>query len=286
MKNVKFLLLTLIFILILCLTGCGYGSGQDNTIATEKGDMLKYDLDSLTSKGLNGFYVKNEDNTFSPVMTGMENHDDNMDISSVFDKKKINEKFIWFADTDTIKLSKIIPKITKRTPLVGFFEETDEMPDEYYLEKYIPLGYTLGCTFLLSDDQSNISLSTDTVCSNSTMQMYIEKEELKGEYEVVKFNETKDVPLKNIDGDTGLLVGLEKNKPYQIGYYDGTTYNSTTSDNFMLKADTQAFKATEIIKLDIPFKKSTGNYFQINLPDNLEEGYYYINDYGFFYYSK
>ena len=286
MSYAKILLLTLVLTLAFGLTACGFDNGQDNTIATEDGHILKYDLDSIKNSGLNGFYVKNKDNTFSPVMAGMENHSDNTNVSSVFDKKSIGENFVWFTDTDVIKLKNIIPVVSKKTPLVGFFETTDDMPEKYYLEKYEPLGYTIGCTFVLSEDQSTMSLSTDLLCSNSTMAAYVDEIGIDGEYEVVKFNEKNDVPKGNVDGETGLLMGLEKNKPYQIGYYDGTVYNSTTSNDFVLRADTQAFKESRIINLNIPFKKTTDNVFAINLPDNLEEGYYYINDYGFFYYSK
>ena len=41
-------------------------------------------------------------------------------------------------------------------------------------------------------------------------------------------------------------------------------------------------QSDDVITLNNPYTKSKEGYFRINLPDNLEEGYYYICGKGLF----
>lgn len=285
MIDKKVLLLTALFFVFssLFLTGC-VGSKQDETVTDADGNMLRYSLNDLYNQSLVGFFIKNTDETFTPVFSGMQNYT-GTSILSALNINAEKERFIWFSDTATVIFNKLVPVVTKDTPLVGFFKENKEMPEEYYLEKYNPLGFTIGCTFVMAEDQSSLLMDTSNICEGSSLATYIEDQKLSGEYEVKKFNETNDLPIKNIDTATGLLLGLEEGARYQIGYYDGTVYHSTTRKNFTIKADCRVFKSGGMTSLGIPFNKSEDNYFKIILPDNLEAGYYYINDYGLFKYS-
>ena len=116
MRKIKFVCLILLAAIL--LTGCA---------EQEKKEV--YTIDEIYNESAYGFFVMNGDK-FYPLKT-IEAHDENV-------KWAVGE----------VK----IPKVTKKTPVVAVFKNSSEMPNEYFIEKYNDLGYTLGANIGIGED--------------------------------------------------------------------------------------------------------------------------------------
>lgn len=270
MKKVIITLLSMF--LIMTLGACG----DEKTLTDEDGNMLKLKAYEITE---DGFYVHDKkDDTFSPVLSGVDGFDGIADTEiEMVSEIKPDEysRHIWF-NNDMMKL---IPKVGKNSELVIVAKSQTQMPDEYVIERYKNLGATIGVHFTFGETGNVLHVENDT-CSTSMAKDIMSKKS-DGLLRVHKINESKDLPISNIDTQVGMLLGLEKNKKYQVGFFDGTNYEDET-----FVADTIAMKAAQVTNLSAESIVTEENYFIINLPKNMESGYYYINDAGLFKYVK
>lgn len=266
----KILSFGLIFLLTTSFTSCGTKTSE---LATAKGEMLSYTMKEIVDQELGGFFVKHKDDTFSPVMNGASGYQGATTEPS-------SARFLWHTNRN-LNLSALVPTVTKQTPLVGIFPDRSDMPSIYTLERYLYQGYTIGCRFDLDEDQTTVYLNTSDVCPESEAEAELGHSDLEDTYEVATFNKKPSFPIQNLDPDLKVLLGLEKNKYYQVGFYVGTQYK-----RLVVSADTIVLKSSSLIQLKVPFHKTNKGYFEIALPDNLEDGYYYICDAGLFKYKQ
>lgn len=246
----KKVLAILMLMVSLVLTGC-----------VKEEQVHPDSLESIQNNGPYGFYVKKSDTLF-PIIP-MED----------------NENLRWYAGDPNC------PKVTSKSPLIMVYDTKDDMPEEIILEKYESLGYTIGGQIKEDEDQETMLLSTDIICENSDFANQVSSGNLDTEVEVVAISDKNgrhiaSKLIDNVDTEANVLTGLAKNKSYTFEIYSGT--NHYTSD---VKADTFALKMIDKIDItDNPIKKTNKGYFIVNLPENLEPGYYGINEAGIFEY--
>lgn len=257
----------LAILLIGVLSSCGQ---EEQVLTNQKGEAMEYTMGTLESTG---FYVYNKKKeTFTPLMTGASGY---QGLVAEHDPSR----FIWFGSKDHDLVS-LIPKVdNKTTQLVLVQNQSGNMPDSYVLEKYKNLGYTLGVNFSFEDTGDQLYINKNSPCESSMAKE--ELSSLSGQLlPVHKINDSENLPFNNIDTDVMMLLGLEKDKKYKVSVFDGTFLK-----HLVFIADTIAFKSQQLIVLDNPIKVTENDYFVVNLPNNLDKGYYYINDFGLFKYT-
>ncbi len=255
----------LVIILVFSLTAC---SKQE--LADRRGEMLFYDQDDLTD----GFYIRNEDGTFTPVMHGAEGYGGMVLEPSL-------DRYLWFTE-NTFAMRTLIPVLDKKTELVAVFSDDSAMPPAYTLEKYKERGHTIGVKLYKDGTRMYFKTRSDDICSDSQIGMGIAgTQNLPSEVVLSEFNEKPSMPFSSVDQNLNMLLGLKENGKYQIGFYIGTYFMSKEAI-----ADTLVFQSEQIYKLSSPFEKTKQGYFIMKMPSDATEGYYYICDAGLFYYEK
>lgn len=268
--NIRYFLLFLMLTIILSLaTGCGRSAS-----ATKDGKSLSLTYDEIDSEGRVGIFVLNKDKTFSPVIPDMPGYESGNDIPS-------NARYVWYTDNQT-DVTSLIPVATQNTPLVAIYNSSGEMPEEWFLEKYEDKGYTIGMHVDLDEEKNMLIMTEDTLDGSSANKAVSNMTSNTDEvYRVNSVSGSDTLPINNVDANMGILLGMQKNKLYTFDFFRGT--KTETLDVY---ADTRIFQSSRYINLEDPYKRTSQGYFVINLPINLETGYYYISDIGFFKYER
>lgn len=271
-KAAAFLLMILLF--GGTLSGCGFSDKKELT--DEEGNALVLTLDEMTE---DGFYVLDKkEHTFRHVMSATEGREE-LSLSTGKEKTDYKSRFLWFGFKDT-DLESIIPTVdNKRYFLVVYQKEEGNMPENYTLEMYKKRGYTLGVSFTFGESGNVMHIDTNSMCESS-MAKDVLSGCSRGLLKVHKINGSRELPNDNVDVDMNKLLGLQKNKKYQMGFFDGTQYRDTT-----LIADTVVYQSQGSVKLNSPLKVTEHNFFYVRLPKNIKHGIYYINSEGLFQYS-
>lgn len=273
-----FLILTLILI-ALAFSSCGK---EEQTLTDEEGNILQYQKWEIRQ---NGFYVHDKKtDLFYPVMSGFSGYEDppakNTSIGMdefLMESDKGQVRHIWMSD-QLIEPLDILPVVDgKRTELILWYQEEDSMPEEFTLEKYRRLpGYTIGAHISFGETGTSLYITKEDACEASDAEETLSRYS-DGLLKINRIQESKALPIDNVDPEVNMLLGLEKDKKYKIAFFDGTQYEEA---DFL--ADTIAFKSQKLIELSSPYEITEDNYFVINLPQNLKSGYYYINSNGLF----
>lgn len=148
------------------------------------------------------------------------------------------------------------------------------------LERFEDLGYSFGCYggsltsdgFLYFNKQQNFVKDSSFLnsISDNTSSVDIRVASIDG----------KALNISQIDLKSGVIIGLEKNKSYKVGFYVGTRYYEKN-----IVADCRMYKAFEMFSYGEDFITDTPNgYMCFNTPKELKCGYYNINGQGLFKY--
>ena len=262
--------LALFAALLILLCACG-GQNKETAFTDEEGNRLQLSLDEIEE---DGFYVLDQKNDlFSPVMGAGEGP------GGVFSPAEEESRYLWFGSKYADLMTAIPRADGENFFLVMLQEEQSGMPDEYYVEKYLFLGYTLGVGFTFGERGDSLFIDSLNLCESSMAKDVITENET-ALLKVHKINGSEELPLGNVDTKTGKLLGLEKEKKYRVGYFDGTKYKDAE-----LIADTALFRSKGVIAMNEPLRYTERGFAYIALPENLAEGYYDINGAGLFYYS-
>lgn len=265
----KTIALLVLFLVFFSLCGCG----GEEPVEDDEGKRLYLsgeDMGLKDASGREGFYVRNEDGTFSPVINKFDGY---QGVSEQADPAR----YLWFTNNQT-DISDLIPTASKSSPLCMVYDTDEAMPTEFTLEKYVFRGYTIGCHILRKSDNSLYFLTDDTLDSSYAGEAMAEVDGAE-EFRISTINGSDALPWQNVDNNMQLLLGLEKEKYYDFEFFQGTKYRKLTTI-----ADTLVLQSEEVITLKNPYTKTTDGFFQINLPDNLPDGYYYICGKGLFRY--
>ena len=262
----KWISLILLFCLIFPFAGCSKSEPDKD----EEGNRLYITGEEmeLEGTGREGFFALNEDGTFSPVINEFHGYQG-------ITTESTPDRFLWFTN-NVSNISDLIPTVTEAEPLVMVYNSDASIPSSFTLERYVFRGYTIGCHIFRKSDNS-IYFSTEDTISTSYAGNAMSKVEGETEFRISTVNGSENLPYENVDNNLRMLLGLEKDKYYDFEFYQGTKYRKLTTI-----ADTMVLQSDDVITLNNPYTKTKEGYFRINLPDNLEEGYYYICGKGLF----
>lgn len=267
--NYKKQIITILILIMILLTSCGNKAPN----ASKSGKQARLTFNEIDKGKYEGVYILNKDKTFTPVIGDLP------DFAGETEKAD-PARYVRFYDTKKLQVSSLVPVATPTSPLVAIYNSTDNMPKEWYLEKYKDKGYTLGTQISLTDDKNMILLSDGMLKGSSAEKALGRLEQSGKEFIIESISGSSKLPIDNVDTNINALLGLEKDKLYKLNFFTGTKYESVT-----MSADTRVFQSEKIIELKNGYKKTTKGYFIINLPLNLKNGYYYISDVGFFKYE-
>jgi hypothetical protein len=263
------ILLGLLLVILIIAAVVGFRL-MKQPIADENGNQLRYSYDEIEKEGRTGIFVLNEDGTFSPCISQMPNFQGE---TSNFDYSR----YVWYVETDD-EVSKLIPTVTGDAKLVAIFDKDEQLAESHYLEKYRYKGYTIGAHIIMDSDKTLRLSGEDTLSGSQASSVILSMEDnTDNEYEIAEISGSDVLPINNIDTNMNLLLGLDGGKLYQIKYYRGTKEETQT-----FKADTKVYQSERYIPINNPYTKTNKGYFEINLPENVTSGYYYISDMGFF----
>lgn len=257
-KNRIFKLLTLTCAITLICTGC-----QNPFI---RGIEAKsYQTEQIKANQLEdgGFYVKKvKKNKYEKLYAENASFETGKTSSSVNDKR-----VLWFKN-DYVK----VPTMYKGDSLI--YHYTDVFEDQFIVERFEDVGYTLGMCNLTQTLSGRYSLSLSS--SDKTIEPDSDVSTLYGlEIDSVIVDKLGEDELRaaNISRG-GTITNLKKDAVYETYIYTGTDEHI-----YNFKADVKAFVSMEAYKLvDYDFYKKT--MLKINFPDYFNSGYYYINGYG------
>lgn len=267
----KLFILLMVLFTSLLFTGCD----QKIAVSDEDGNPMTYsqeDLGVSNLDGKEGFFVLNTDGSLSPVISDFTGY-------STCQGESTPDRFLWFTENE-YEIMKLIPVVGKNSKVVFVYNSDKKIPDRFTLEKYAFRGYTVGVHFYRDIDDSMYIETTDALLGTYAAAS-LEKVDDEKEYRIKKVNDSESLPLDNIDNNMELLLGLEKDRYYNFSFFKGTKYITFTTI-----ADTQVFQSEKLIELSNPYEKTEDGYFVVNLPSNLEDGYYYICGLGMFRYDS
>ena len=250
-------------------SGCQIGKRAQ---ADESGNMLSLTFDTIYAEGRQGIFVMNKDGTYSPVLENVPGYQGATGSSSP-------KRFIWYVDSEETNYTELIPIATPETPLVCIYRSNAALPANWYLEEYKDKGYTLGAHFRTTE-KGELFLDVNEPFEGTNAQGQIALAQTPDEeYSVLSVNGSETLPVRNIDPNMNLMLGLEKNKMYTFAYFVGTIPSEIS-----MFSDMRVLQSSEYTSLTAPVKKTSNGYFIVNLPANLKSGYYYICDIGLFEY--
>ena len=248
-----------------------------NNIATptdpEDSPTVKLTADEiglLSLDGKQGFFIMNEDSTFSPLVDGFTGFKRSEEASPA--------RYLWFTENQQ-EIKDKIPKAGSEDKIVLLYNSSDVIPEEIILERYSYKGYTIGAHLYALDNK--IFLLTDGTLSGTSAAATLSQLSDEEEYPVDKINDYASLPEKNVDNNLQMLLGLEEAKAYDFYFYKGTKYIKMQT-----VADTQVFQSEEVIRLSSNnFRKTENGYFYFKMPLNSKSGFWYIHGQGMFEYE-
>ncbi len=211
------------------------------------------------------FYVKNNTNFYSVYATKEGNA--SSEVSA------LNESRVFA----TIKDDGLIPTYYA-DELIAVQSDEIEL-DEITLERFIPLGYSVGCFGGTITDEGYLYFVPDVNVINGSSLFDTIGETTSRDARIASID-GKPLTREQINPKSGTITGLEQDKDYKVGYYLGTRYVEDS-----IKADCKMYEAYEMFSFGSEYISDTPNgYRAFMMPGDLKCGYYNINGSGLFKY--
>ena len=250
--------------------GCYYLIEERNVkMLIKDGKIPSYDL----SAAEDGYYIlKNDDKKcYSGLKVGAVNTDDD----------SFSTLHYWLLSD----MEKAIPELTAEDQLI--IKNTNERPNKFQLVRLEDYGYTVGTNFSVIDNTEDIKSPTivtfgDDINSLSPITSYLDEQIPTGH------SNNDNVKITTINGkdftenmltSDGYLKNLTQDGIYKFSYYEGTKYRTIS-----IKADSHLFVAKDVYESTL-YAEMEDVYFVIAPTSDMPNGYYYLPDYGMFYYS-
>lgn len=253
-------------LMVVVPTGCGSNSNEINNPDDMK--IAVYPLSELE----NGAYIQKGDNEFIKFMEsgkGYNNMSTTSDISS-------NYKIVWFANQDAL-----IPEVTANDRIILISNKT--IPNKPLFRPMEDYGYTIGCTLYEDSKSKTWALSKDSSRSLCVGSSFNKNFLAAGNSESTRLFDIggKKITEKNVS-TIGSVTGLEKDKAYTIGLYNGTKYSEITAvcDTHIFVDSIQAPYVSE------EYQYTKEGYIIVTIPADMPSGYYYFDEIGLFKYTK
>ena len=250
-------------LLLLVITGCGREAifkereKPESTIAVKVGDL---ETDTYYVKDGTDFYkMYKADKNF----TGDAHTAD-------------SSRVIWNLEEQ----DDLLPVLYKNEPLV--FAIDADIPQETTLERFKDIGYSLGVRELSENENGMFQVDgQDDMKSGSAAMAAFQTKDKEGQ------DSDPRIAIDNISGkkltednisSSNTITGLKKNKTYQLDVYVGSKYAEVSA-----KADTHIYQSSETVSIT-SLSMTKNGYVAIDMPENLQSGYYYLSDGGMFKY--
>lgn len=256
----KWLRIAITLSCLLLLTGCG----KKIQIFEEKPVTSAVTVDS-SSMERDKFYVKNG-TKFSSVYLPKGN-------ASKETRRLDKRRVLYFINDEPM-----VPVHYKGEILALKSAQTTLFKTGITLERYKDQGYSIGVYggSVQADGYYHVSISKGTAVGSNAAKI------LAGsQVDEIRIVSVGGEPVKNmVDEDSGLILGLEKDKSYTVEFYVGTYYYTVA-----LQADTHFLQAFEYYAYEGSNVKDTKlSYVSFSTPEDLKSGYYNVNGLGVFLY--
>ncbi len=256
-KMKKKLAFILLVIVINIVSGCNvkiFEEEKEHTIVRYSKSELENN--SMYVKDGTGFYVPYDcEKTFTTTNTA--NRDD---------------RIIWMDQTE----EEFVPTLYKGECLA--YVSSSSTPAEITLERFKDCGYSVGIIgFTATENGQILQYTTSLKNLKSTSDAYKIFGEINASSITISDIDGKDVN-ENDFSYGGFLANMEYGKTYSLGIYVGSYYKE-----HLVEADTKILVSdSSVILSDISLTRN--GYYSIHIPDDMESGYYYIQDFGIFRY--
>ncbi|MDO4288329.1 MAG: hypothetical protein Q4C55_03985 [Eubacterium sp.] len=235
------------------LTGCGSWRG-------DSGEGMA--LDELTD----GFYVKSG-NLFYPLEAEGKTYDGDMVKLTNAGKSQM----IWLWEGGSA-----IPEYKEGAALV--LKQHQALPEQVFFQKMEDKGVTLGMILAQTATLDVYGLSGDDrrrLCPGSSAEEVLAS--AAESYQDLRISEIGGVKVSQEHlSDINTFEGLTPGEDYAVGIYEGSVYQEV-----YMRADTRVFKSVpEVRCIADQYRYTREGYAEVVLPEELEPGYYYIDDAG------
>lgn len=250
-KSKKITMLLLVATMMLSLVGC---SGDDSP---------SYTGIDLSTAGTGVYILSSKDGLAYTTLTAGQTADQEH----------------WFLTEDQLSN---IKELGAKDQLV--FTDISSRPSSFTFYRYDEMGYTIGTDFQVITETTDLK-SPVIITFGSVRNPFSPIGDYLNTYvtssgENVKITEINGIEFKtSMLTSSGYLKGLTKDAMYKFTFYQGTYYKNITvkADSLLLyqsgKYSTSSYSEME------------SNYFIINLPAEMPNGYYYLEGYGLFKYT-
>ena len=254
----KFLGLCIALCMVLPIAGCGENT-EDATVEAPTVSMIE-SMDLLYDRG---FYVRHDDKFLIPYIGDASFKNEYTAVPNP-DKRRV----LWFMDDFAC-----IPTLYKGDSLI--YCSTVEFPEDFILERFEDIGYTVGISNLKQRASGRFSLNTnpelyDHINARSDAAKLFELGDQNVTIETIG-----NYPLRggNVT-EGGTIRGLSKDKLYKTEVYTGTYLK-----NYDLVADSRAMISFEVHHMT-NYEYLRSDIIELELPENLMTGYYLVNGQG------
>ena len=259
MKHWKIWLAVAVAMASMTLTGCGTQIFEDSGEAEVQ--LVRYGKKELED---NKYYIKDGTSFYMP-------HSATQTFSSSFAVAD-DSRVIWLKSNEEV----LIPTLYRDEPLV--FASSNTIPENVTLERFKDCGYSVGIMGFAAKESGKITQYTtnmDNILIGSDA------------YETLSGVDTSIITVAEFNGKKitsnhftygGVLTNLKKNEKCLLGLYVGSYFNELE-----LVADTRVFASDSITILE-SISLTKNGYYAIQLNEDMETGYYYLQDYGLFRY--
>ena len=254
-------------VLIMCtvLVSCGE---EENGYLDKDGNIPSYEM----SEAPDGYYIlkRSDKRCYTALKVGGVDLDDNY----------LNAHY-WLLED----MEKAVPELTEDDQIVLL--DTQLRPNSFTFVKMADYGYTVGTSFSIIDNTDDLKSPTiitfgDDVNAASPIGPYLDEKLVTGH------ENNTNVKLTTINGkeitenmltDGRYFKSLTKKGMYKFTYYEGTKYNDIN-----IQADSHLFVADGTYT-STSYAEMEDQYFVIAPAPEMENGYYYMDGLGLFYYS-
>lgn len=199
------------------------------------------------------------------------------------DNTSVKGDSLWFDEDNQAAFNdddSLIPTLYADDELIYYSENV--VPETYTIHRYKDDGWSIGLRDLKVSETGRIQYKKGTSAAIATSTIASSLANAKGgggEDTVLTFESFNKTPIKESNlSKIGTITGLDKKKEYNVDLYVGSIYNK-----IVMNADTHFLNAWEEYSCN-DYTLSNKNVAKINLPHDLQNGYYLINNKAFFKY--
>ena len=243
------------------LAGCGGLKRPEKETAAANNEVVREDNMSVLQDG--GFYIRRSDETYDMLYVQNANYE----VGAQTYSAASDSRTLWFKD-DWPK----IPTMYTGDELI--FKSSVTFDENFYMERFEYVGYTVGVTSLKKTASGRYSYSTkpedrNINPSSNAKQLY----DIPTEIGIIDRIGGGDLREGNVSSG-GCILGLEEGKNYEAEVYAGTFLHK-----YVLTADSIALTSMEMYKtVEYDFMQS--EIIRIHFPEYFHSGYYLLNGFG------